>query len=341
VRVKLNGWFNRSVEHAVPTKVKLIKRLGSKKDFEHVVSTAGQKNFELYPEADFLYIKDVKNFSGYSLYRDSARYVSRKRIEKYPYSFVWFGERTQWGKLSHVARPAAMMSMIDGFTQKSAELGLRNVAFRSMGSRLSGDYNEKRLVSREAAMKMRQEKLAQLSNEGTGVLINTGFAYSVPWVDFITDMPVDDQGYGITDISIPFYQIALHGLVPFTGEAINLAEDYTRNLLKSIEGGAGLYFSFMAEEATVLQETKFRQFYANEYDKWVADADLLYRQFAADFTGLFSQAIVEHLILSRDVTLTEYEDGTKVIVNTSGSAWDYNGINVDANNYIVLRQGRE
>jgi hypothetical protein len=242
VRIKLNGWFNRSVDHTVPVKIKLIKKLGGRKDFAKVVSAADQGNFQLYPEADFLYIKDVKLFSGYSLYRDSARYVNRKRIEKYPYSFVWFGERILWGKLSHIARPVSMMRMIDGFMQKSAKLGMRNVAFRSMGSKLSGDYNEKRLVSREAAMRMRQDKLAQLDNGGTGILLNTGFAYSVPWADFITDMPLDDQSFGITDVAVPFYQIALHGLVPYTGRAINLAEDYTRNLLKTIEGGGGAVF---------------------------------------------------------------------------------------------------
>jgi len=277
-------------------------------------------------------------FSGYSLYRDSARYVNRKRIEKYPYSFVWFGERTFWGKLSHIARPASMMRMIDGFSKKSAKLGLRNVAFRSMGSKLSGDYNEKRLVSREAAMKIRQEKLAQLHDAGTGVLLNTGFAYSVPWADIITDMPINDQSFGITDAAVPFYQIALHGLVPYTGKAINLAEDYTRNLLRTVESGAGLYFSFMTEETTVLQETKFRQFYANEYSKWAADADALYRRFSADFAGLYSQAIVDHWIMSPDITLTVYEDGTNVMVNMSGNDWVFEGLTINANSYMVVRR---
>jgi len=339
VRVKLNGWFNRSVDHSAPVKLKLIKELGDRKDFTRVVQAAEQNGFEIYPEADFMYIKDVKSFSGYSLYRDSARYVNRKRIEKYPYSFVWFGERTFWGKLSHVARPAAMMRMIDGIIQKGAQLGLRNVAFRSMGSKLAGDYNEKRLVSREKAMRMRQDKLAELDKGGKGVLLNTGFAYSAPWVDFITDMPIDDQYFGITDAAVPFYQIALHGLVPYTGKAINLAEDYTRNLLKTVESGAGLYFSFMTEDSTVLQETKFRQFYANEYGKWAADADALYRKFSADFNGLYSQAIVDHQILSEGVTLTAYEDGTRVIVNISDNAWNENGITVNAYDYAALRRG--
>ena len=343
VQVKLNGWFNRSVDHSVPTKVKLIKELGSKRDFINITSAAKKNNFDLYPEADFLYIKDIKLFDKYSLYRDSARYVNRKRIEKYPYSFVWYGERTFWGKLSHIARPASMFNMIDSFSKNAAGLELQNIAFRNMGSRLSGDYNEKRAVSRQAAIKLRQSKLAELDKAGTGIMLNSGFDYSVPWADFIVDMAINDQGFGITDTAVPFYQIVLHGLVPYTGRAINLAEDYTKNLLKTIETGAGLYFSFMHEEAAVLQETKFRQFYANDYDKWIGDADTLYRRFSADFAGLYSQAIVDHIILAPGVTVTQYEDGTRVIVNVSGNPWTYNGVTIETDNYIVLTasEGRQ
>jgi hypothetical protein len=339
VSVKLTGWFNRSVDHTVPTKIKLIDDLGGKKNFKNMVITAERNGYELYPDADFLYMKDIKPFDGFSLYRDASRYVNRKRVEQYPYSFVWFGERTQWGKLSRLARPASMMKMIDGFTKKAAALGLHNIAPRSIGAKLSGDYNEKRAVSREASMRMRQEKLAALDSAGIGVLVNTGFAYSVPWAAVITDMALDDQGYSITDAAVPFYSIALHGLVPYTGRAINLAEDYTKNLLKTIESGAGLYFSFMTEETAVLQETKFRQFYANEYDKWVADADALYQKFSADFAGLYNQIIEDHAILSSGVTLTVYEDGTRVIVNAGQDPWNYNNVIINTGSYAVLRQG--
>jgi len=334
-RIKLNGWFNHSVEHSVPTRLKLIDELGGAKDFKKLVAAAQKSGFELYPEADFLYVKDKKPFDGFSLYRDAARYVNRERAQHYPFSFVWFGERTQWGKLGYLARPASMMAMIDSFNRQGRRLGISNLAFRSMGSKLSGDYHEKRAVSREAAMKMRQGKLALLRESGTGVLLNGGFAYAAPWASALTDINLDDQYFSITDVAVPFYQIALHGLVPYTGRAINLAEDYTKNLLKTVESGAGLYFSFMAEETAILQETKFRQFYANEYDKWVKDADALYRQFSADFAGLYSQAIVDHAILSQGVTMTSYEGGTRVIVNISDNDWRY----VKADSYVVLKRG--
>jgi len=340
VRIKLTGWFNRSVEHTIPNKIKLISEIGNKKDFIKMTSAAKKNGYEIFPEADFLFIKNVKPFDGFDLYRDAARYVNRKRIEKYPFSFVWFGERIRWGRLSYLARPAYTMSLIDKFIHKAAKFNLHNIAFKSMGAKLSGDYHEKRLVSREASMKMRQEKLNELSGKGTGIMLNTGYAYAAPWVNFITDMDIDDQGFGITDVSVPFYQIVLHGLVPYTGPAINLAEDYTKNLMKTIESGAGLYFSFMTEETTVLQETKFRQFYANEYDKWAPDANALYQTFTDCFAGLYDQAITNHAILSEGVTMTEYEDGTRVIVNGGGSDVHYDGVVVKARSYAVLRQGK-
>jgi len=339
VRIKLSGWFNRSVDHSVPTKIKLIGELGNTKDFKNLISAAEKNGYAIFPEADFLYMRNVKPFDGFNLYRDAARYVNRKRIEKYPYSFVWFGERTRWGKISYLVRPAYMMSLIDNFTGKAARLGLRNIAFRNMGAKLSGDYHEKRPVSREASMKMRQKKLAELTDKGAGILLNTGYAYAVPWADFITDMAIDDQSFGITDASVPFYPIVLHGLIPYTGPAINLAEDYTKNLLKTIESGAGLYFSFMTEETAVLQETKFRQFYANEYDKWGPDANALYQKFTADFAGLYGQAIVSHVIIAAGLTLTGYEDGTRVIVNNNGNAVNYDGVVINARSYAVLRRG--
>jgi len=336
VHVKLNGWFNRSVEHRVPAKIRLIDQLGGKKDFSGIVNAAKENDYSLYPEADFIFVRDVKAFSGFSLYRDAARYVSRERVQRYPYSFVWFGERKLWGKLNYLVRPESVNRMIDNFTRTASRLGLKNIAFRNMGSKLAGDYHERRHVSREASMTARQEKLRQLRQAGTGIIVNTGFAYSAPWASVITDMMTGDQGFGITDAAVPFYQIVLRGLVPFTGRAINLAEDYSMNLLKTIECGAGLYFSFMTEESAALQETKFRQFYANEYDKWIGDADALYKKFSADFGRLYNQAITNHVILSPGVTITEYEDGTKVVVNTTDYPRNYNGTVIEAYSYAVL-----
>jgi len=43
--------------------------------------------------------------------------------------------------------------------------------------------------------------------------------------------------------------------------------------------------------------------------------------------------------LAPEVTVTEYEDGTRVFVNTTNHDWGNNNVNIKANNYVVLRRG--
>jgi hypothetical protein len=66
-------------------------------------------------------------------------------------------------------------------------------------------------------------------------------------------------------------------------------------------------------------------------------ADAPYKQFERDFDGLYGQEIKNHEILSPDVTVTEYGDGTLVVVNFGGDVWHYNSVTVAANNYAVIR----
>ncbi|MCL2599815.1 MAG: DUF5696 domain-containing protein, partial [Treponema sp.] len=324
VHVKLTGWFNRSVEHAVPSRIRLINELGNTRSFKGLISSADELGFEIYPGVDFFFMRNSRAFDGFSSIRDVARHPNRERVQQYPFSFVWFGERTDWGTRAYLARPEFSMNLIGGFVERAYDdFGLRNVAFKSMGSRLGGDFHERRTVSREAAMRMRQAKLCTLNDSGIGVMMRTGFSYTVPWANIIIDIPLEDQGANIINTSVPFYQIALRGLVPYTGRAINLAEDFTQNLLRIVETGAGLHFSFMMESAAALQETRYRQFFANDYARWIDAADALYQRFTADFGDLFDQLIVDHVILSPGVTITVYEGGARVFVNRTEAPWNY------------------
>jgi hypothetical protein len=340
VYIKMTGWFNGSVEHTPPSHIGAISELGGKNDFKNLAAAADEFGYHFYGEADFLYIKDHGLFDGFNSRIDAARYITREIAELYPFSIIWFGYDNWNTKPRYLARPAYMTRLVEGFTQKAEKLGLTGIAFRSIGSKLGSDYYDRRFVSRESSMNTQQKILQQLMETGKGIMLKKGFAFAVPYADIVTDMALSDQKFGITDSSIPFYQIALHGLVPYTGSAINLAEDYTLNVLSTIESGGGLYFSFMTENSAHLQNTSYKEYYANQYDKWIGDAVGLYQQFSRDFEGLYSQRIVNHEIIAPLVTVTEYEDGTRVIVNAGKIANQYDGVIVKPLNYAVIRGGQ-
>lgn len=334
-KLKLNGWFNGGVQHDNPAKVKLISKLGGKKGFKGLTNYLADNNIDLYVEANFQYIYNNSTFDGFIGIRDSAKYVSRKLIELYPYSYVWYG-KDESEDMYYLAKPAYYLKNLDAFAAKIGKLNVKNISFTNIGSSLSADYNPKDSTSREAAMKLQVAKMAELSEKGYGMMINTGNIYAVPYADFITDLNLETKGYNIIDEEVPFIEIVLHGIIPYSGTAINLASDYEHNLLRTVETGAGLYFVVMNEDSDILQETKYTKYFSIEYDKWSDTIKELYKRVEEDFGHLNNQYIKNHKKLAENVYMTVYEDGTKVIVNYGESAYNHKGTEVPAKDYIVL-----
>ena len=133
-----------------------------------------------------------------------------------------------------------------------------------------------------------------------------------------------------------FYQIAIHGYVNYAGEALNLTADCEEELLKSAEYGAGLYFSLMDADATELQNTKYTQYFGANYEASKDELFAIYTRYQKELGSVFHQRIVDHAILDSGITLTVYEDGTKVYVNYNYDNVTMDGIEIPARDYLVM-----
>ncbi|MCL2499162.1 MAG: DUF5696 domain-containing protein [Defluviitaleaceae bacterium] len=340
LHIQMRGAHNKSIDHEIPTGFNRIRQLGNRRAFDNMLNTASVLGYHFYIEGDFMFMRGNRWFNGFSPNRDAARQANRSRMEHNGFSPVYFGQLGAMSVMSDpiiVARPEFMINTARNFVNDAADSGVNNIAFRSMASALAGDFHEDRHVSREASMHMRVDLLRELSDRGTGVWLNYGFSYGVPFADVITGMPLTDQNFNVTSMHVPFYAIVLHGLVPFAGRPINLAEDYSHHLLNTVESGASLFFSFMDAPTADLQVSRYRRYFSNEFGRWVGVADELYQRHAADFGHLYNQLIIDHQILCRTgVTVTVYEDGTRVYVNTTMA--DFNGtVFVPAERYLVVR----
>ena len=339
--VKMRGAHNESIDHSIPTSLDLISQLGNRREFDNMLNTASGHGFDFYLEGDFMFMRNNQMFNGFSRNRDVVRQVSLQRLEHTGFNHIWFGQEPGGSVLAdpiHLATPAFTQRIVRNFVEEAASRGVHNIAFRSMGSALAGDFNEDAHVSREASMLMRQDLLQELHDQGTGIWLNYGFAYAMPFANVITGMPVSDQGFNITDASVPFYQIALHGLVPFAGRPVNLAEDFSYNLLRTVESGSALFFSFMDVPSAYIEVTRYRRYFANEFDRWIDIANDFYTRQANDFGHLYNQLITDHQILHPGVTVTVYEDGTRVYVNTTRADFTTDtGVAVPAERWEVRR----
>ena len=65
----------------------------------------------------------------------------------------------------------------------------------------------------------------------------------------------------------PFYQIVLHGVLPYTSIALNLGENGQDDYLRAIEYGAIPYYQIMDAENFALKDTD-STYYGINYDMW-------------------------------------------------------------------------
>lgn len=334
LNVNYKGWFNGGILHKAPNKVKLINELGSKKDFKNLVKYTDENDVNLYLGATIQFVYNNSLIDNFVVIRDGAKHVNRKVVELKPYSPVYYGKIDDLYTY-YLAKPSYYMNNLNSYAKEIAKRGVKGIAFEDIGMILSADYNKKNPVSREEVKNMQMEKLKELASEEYNIMIRSGNMYAVPYADFIIDLNLGTKGYNIIDDEIPFYEIVLHGLVSYAGSAINLSPDYTKNLLKTVETGAGLYFCFMSADAFDLRDSRYTNYYSSNFNDWKDEAVELYQKMKDDFGHLYNQFITDHQKLAAGVYLTQYEDGTKVIVNYNDRAYNHKGIQVPAKDYIV------
>lgn len=338
--VRYTGWMNGGLEHSIPNSIKLTSGMGGKSALTDLISYANGNDIDLYLSGHVENVYDSNIFDGYLQSRDVAKYISREVVETPVYSFIFYSDVFESRMQHHfLLRPSVSIQLMQNMADYAKNVGA-GVGFEDVGYMLSGDYNLKRTVTREAVLSMQTTKLSEIRNSGTKVMVTSANQYVVPYSDIMTDVDLSGKDCNIFDEKIPFYEIAIHGLSNYTGLSMNLCGDAQSNLLKSAECGAGLSFTYFAESADILQDTEYMEFFAADYNAYKNVANEYYTRYKKEMAGLNNQYIINHEILADGVSVTTYENGTKVYVNYGINEYVGDTVTVPARDYLVERSGK-
>ncbi|MCM1569753.1 MAG: DUF5696 domain-containing protein [Roseburia sp.] len=334
--VKLSGWCNGGVNQKILTKVKTISALGSKKDLKSLTEKAKELGVDLYLDGVTHYEYDSNILNGFFSYTDAARFVSKERAELFIYSDVTYAARDGVDSYYLLHNDLAL-EMADNLIAAANQYGA-GVSFKDTGMDLSADYYLKKTVSRQQAKENQVEQLQNAADAGTKIMVNMGNDYAIAYSDMITNMDLQGSEYTILDQYVPFYQLAIHGLVNYTGMPLNICGNTEDELLRCAEYGAGLYFTMMQESAFTLQKTLYTEYYGSDYAVWHDRMMEIYTRYNTELGHVFNQQMTDHQILAEGLSCTVYEDGTKVYVNYNYvDAASPDGVTVAARDYKVVR----
>ena len=336
LNVRMSGWMNGGITQKVLQRVNVLRELGGKDAMQHLINSAKENNTKLYFDGISCFAYDSGILEGFIPFRDAARYTTREQIKITRYDPITYIPQ-DWLEDYYLVRPEYAKNGTTNMIQFLNSQNAAGISFRDIGSFLSADYNLKNLTSRETVKELNIQSMQEAKAAGQSIMIRTGNDYALPYADIITDVDMSGTKYSLIDQMVPFYQIACHGLKDYTGDPINLSGDYLQEFLKCVETGAGLNFTFMAEDAMILQDTMHSSLFGSTYEKWKNDAMDMILRYQKDTAGLNQLRIVNHQQINDDVTETTYEDGTKIYVNYSNSNYDEFGRQIPARDYIVER----
>ncbi len=340
--LQYSAMINGGMKQKALTKISKQSGLGSKKELTALIQ-AMQDTDALYLSGYVSKVMSDGMLDGFSASGDAIRDTANAIIERYPYSAV-LGTAQEGGDISwYLLKKDNMQKAIENLSAASHEWQFDGVAFEELGTLLYSDFGRQNATSRDEMAQMQAQALEQLRQSGQKVMTTGGNLYSAVWSDFVVLLDLCGNSYNLIDRQVPFYQIALHGLVDYAAQPLNEAENYEKLVLKSVETGAGLYYRFLEMDYEDLKDSKYTwdhyRLYSCHFADWQDKLLELYGRIDRELGHTYSMEITDHSYLTENVTVTEYADGTRVYVNYSKKPYTVDGVSVPAEDFAVVGGG--
>ena len=327
VSVNYKGWANGGLRNTVFNKVKVLKELGGQKGLADLLAFAEQLGVNLYLETELAFVYNNSLFSGYSELTKASRLVTRNVAYHYQYLDDWNTAASE--NAASIVSPTVIYDIEAEDNSKSFSmkvlndlntLNVKGVSLGSLGYNLPGNYKIKDFSDREKVSKIYTE-VAKLFGESMSVMAKGTNYYMLPYVDNIFEISNTSSKFNLADLSIPFYQMVIHGSIQYSGDPINLDGDTRQVFLQAVEAGAGLYYRWCYAPNDEVQDLWFEGMYSLSYKSWLDQAIAMYKEYNDLLASTSGEFMISHEVVDEDVTKVTYANGVYVYVNYN--SYDY------------------
>ncbi len=323
IDLTLIGWQKGGYESFYPNRLPVEAKLGGERGLKDLAQYAKNRGIYLYLEDD--YVSAFSSAKGFYPPRDAVRGLNK---------LVMVDNRE--GKRFLLNPYLAYQKFAQRDIPKIREYGVNGLGFSQIGNVVLSDHNRKHPLQREESASYYLQILNLAKDNFQKVLIQGGNMYALRYVDKIISVPLEGSNYSVLDEDIPFYQIVLHGIIPYTGPVANLRYSPRIQFLKQVEYGALPLFELTYEKSVLLRKTNYNRLFSSYYMDWIDEVVKEYHEINENMGYLQSQFIQDHQKLTHGVYQTTYEDGTKVIVNYNEEEYTNKDIRVKGLNYLVI-----
>ena len=330
IKLIYNDFNDTGVRGRVSTGVDYSGKLGGKNDFKELYDYCNGRGYTVYPSVDFMEYKE--SGAGYSFTLNSSKRITNAYATQTAYELAYGTPDTEvkpaWTILSPYYWPDVFNKLVNSFKAE----GINSISLNQATETLYSDFGRKNAdgkdhILRNDAIKILTAGYQQLNDAGISIIAQECNAYALPYVSAITNIPLYSSNYDLFDYDVPFYQMVVHGVIPYSSKAINASSNADELLLLSLMTGSGVHYDMMYATPNDFTDSDYDGLFYTNYAGWLERAAEEYKLFNGIISSLSDKTITKYERVSEKVFETTYSDGTV--------------IGVDVDNYIYTINGQE
>ncbi len=302
IKFRLTGFTNGGMTSTYPVKLKWEGEAGGKRDFKALLKFANsaerkEAGLEIYPNFDFLYVKDTSTFDGINLKKIGARSADNRYAVRKEYSSFYQGYSRDPSN-GILVTASKLESLFNKFKKKYNKLDNDALSFVNMASDLSGDFDEDNGITREESLAYITEMLANAQGQYKNLMSDGGNLYALKYMSYLVNAPLDSSHYKRSSRTVPFWGMVVHGHVQYAGSPFNENANKDEALLRAIESGASLYFTLSYDNTDLLKDNLLlNKYYAVNYEISKDTVAAYYKKLNDVIGDLQNHRITNHQLL--------------------------------------------
>ena len=327
------GYLKDGLKSKLPDKLRLDLRLGGKASFNKTSKALMNMGIGFYPSFNLINMYQTGN--GY-FKTDSTRNVYRSAAYQYDY-LLSTGEQNPSLAPTYLLAPTKVTGLSNKLIRSITKNNLNNIGLEGITDTIYSNF-KKNGTSRIETASLFTGILSEFSENTDSLLLDRALGYAMPYADIITDTPVYSSEFDMEDETIPFYQIVMSGYATLYSEPVNVQGNIQDYLLKLAETGVNPSFTLIANDPSVLMNTKYAYLYSVGFNDWKDDIENTAKQFSK-LSVTYGQTITGHEKITDGVYKTSYSNGAVVYTNYNNKDSSADGVTIGAKDFIV-RGGR-
>lgn len=306
--------FNKAgITSRISNSVGYSSTLGGKSKWKELKSFCDANGITLAPSFDLMEYERSGN--GYTKTGASAIAITKAYATQSVYELA-FGTphdtRSSW----YILSPAYFEKVYGEVITSCQKEGINAISVADGTNKLYSDYtsNSNRNTSRQQAVNNLIKGYEMINQSGMTFVSAAANDYALPYVDYLKDVPLYSSNFDVYDYDIPFYELVIHGYIPYTTKAKNASSSADEMFVYSVVTGTPLHYEVMYEDPNEFTNCSYDELFYTYYEGWVQDIIAEYKFMKQYVLPLTDETIEDFEIDGVDYKST-FSDGTVVEAN--------------------------